>query len=236
VGDFNGDGRPDLAVSNYGFDTVTILLGRGDGTFVASSSISTGRQPWPVAVGDFNGDGKLDVAVANSSAGTLTVALGNGNGTFGSPVTISLGSGSAPYGLAAADFNLDGELDLVVAEYGKNEAVILLGNGNGSFTLQAAPIATGSQPWSIAVGDFNGDGKPDFAIPNNGSNNVSMLLNTLSTTATATLSGVTISGSGNQSVQAKYAGSNMDAASTSSTLSLPPLSALARLTSARAVL
>ena len=99
---------------------------------------------------------------------------------------------------------------------------ILLGDGNGSF-VQRATVPTGNDPWPVVVGDFNGDGNPDFAVPNNASSNVSVLLNSLSTTATATLSGVTLSGTGNQIVEAKYPASTSYAASTSNTLSLPPL-------------
>ena len=222
VGDFNGDGRPDLAVTNFFGQSVAILLGNGNGTFVQSATVPTGALPWPVVAGDFNGDGKLDLAVANSGDGSLTVFVGNGNGTFGAPATIPLGSGSQPQGLVAGDFNHDHKLDLAVAEFNSNQAVILLGNGNGAFTLEPTAIATGSQPWSIVAGDFNDDGRLDLVVPNNGSNNVSVLLNSLGTTVTATLSGVSISGSGSQSVVATYPGSTVYAASTSNTLSLRP--------------
>ena len=223
VGDFNGDGKPDLAVTEYYGETVHILLGQGNGSFVQSARVPTGNYPGLLVVGDFNGDGKLDMAVTNKGDGTLTVALGNGDGTFGAPSTIPLGSGTQPQGLMAADFNQDGKLDLAVTETGENQIAILLGNGNGTFTLQPKPIPAGSQPWAIASGDFNNDGEPDFAVPNSGSSNVSVVLDALSSSATATLSGATISGTSNQNVEAKYAGSTLDAASISNTLSLPLL-------------
>ena len=210
-------------VTEYFSKTVQILLGQGNGTFVQGASVPAGSESSGLTLADFNGDGKLDLVVANRNDGTLTVALGNGNGTFGTPSTIALGSGTTPQDVVAADFNQDGKLDLAVAETGANQLAVLLGNGNGTFTLQPKPITAGSQPWVIALGDFNNDGKPDFAAPNSGSSNATVALNAPSTSATATLTGVTLSGTRNQSVEAKYAGSTVDAASTSNLLSLPPM-------------
>jgi hypothetical protein len=82
VGDFNGDGVPDLVVANRAYNNVSVLLGNGDGTFRAAASYAVGSGPVSVAVGDFNGDGKLDLAVANEGSGDVSVLLGNGDGTF----------------------------------------------------------------------------------------------------------------------------------------------------------
>ena len=82
VGDFNGDHKLDFAVANAGSNTVSILLGKGDGTFTLQSSPAVGNSPVSVAVGDFNGDGKLDLAVANYGSNTVSILLGNGDGTF----------------------------------------------------------------------------------------------------------------------------------------------------------
>src|SRR5207245_1738207 len=82
VGDFNGDGKPDLAVANFGSNTVSVLLGNGDGTFQAPLTVASATGPRSVAVGDFNGDGTLDLAVADWGSNTVSVLLGNGDGTF----------------------------------------------------------------------------------------------------------------------------------------------------------
>lgn len=113
--DFNGDGKLDLAVTDYVENEVFVLLGNGDGTFQAPIAIPVGTNPYAMAVGDFNNDGKLDLAIANQGDGTVTLLLGNGDGTFteasGSPYAV----GGAPLSIVAADFNGDGKVDLAVA-------------------------------------------------------------------------------------------------------------------------
>lgn len=126
AGDFNGDGKLDIAVTDSGGNAVMILLGNGDGTFDPPITISVGSQPDAIAVGDFNNDGKLDLAIANYGDGTITLLLGNGDGTFapaaGSPYAV----GQGPYRVVAADFNGDGKLDLAVANLTDNTVSILL--------------------------------------------------------------------------------------------------------------
>lgn len=156
TGDFNGDGKTDLAVVDYGSAQVSILVGNGDGTFQSHVDYAVGVAPSSVAVGDFNGDGKLDVAVANEYDGTVSVLLGNGNGTLQTAVTYPVGGG--PSGIAAADMNGDGKLDLVLANDGIS---LLLGNGDGTFQPHVDISAAGGT--AIVVGDFNGDGIPDLA-------------------------------------------------------------------------
>ena len=168
VGDFNGDGITDLAVTNFGSGTVSILLGNGDGTFTQTliPTVAVGTNPYGVAVGDFNGDGVADLVITNETSSTVRIFLGNGDGTFtqatGSPVPV----GTNPYSVAVADFNGDGIQDLAVANNGSGNVSILLGNGNGTFTnASASPIAVGST-FALATGDFNGDGIPDLAVTN----------------------------------------------------------------------
>ena len=173
VGDFNGDGKPDMVVANSGDNTVGVLLGNGDGTFQAQVTYAVGSSPYAVAVGDFNGDGYLDFAVANDGSNNVSILLGNGDGTFRAAVSYAVGLGA--FSVAVADFNADGHLDLAVADSGIGKVSVLLGNGDGTFQTPLN-YAVGSNPRAVAVGDFNGDGKLDLAVANTNGNNVSILL------------------------------------------------------------
>jgi hypothetical protein len=174
VGDFNGDGRQDLAVANQLSANVSILLGNSNGTFGAATNFGAGFTPFSVAVGDFNGDGRQDLAVANQGSADVSILLGNGNGTFGGPTNFAVGS--APSSVAVGDFDGNGRQDLAVANQGSANVSILLGNGNGTFGA-ATNFAAGSAPSSVAVGDFDGDGRQDLAVADQFSNTVSILLN-----------------------------------------------------------
>lgn len=181
VGDFNGDGRPDLVVTNSAANAgngVSVLLGNGDGTFQAHVDYAASSRPTSVAVGDFNKDGTLDLAVTNCFANTLSVFLGNGDGTF--RPRMDYATDINPQWLAVADFNGDGNLDIATANYGPDysggSVSIFLGKGDGSFTSQGAYPA-GVNPFGVLVGDFNRDTKVDLAVVNNnGSYGVWILL------------------------------------------------------------
>jgi Bacterial Ig-like domain (group 3)/FG-GAP-like repeat/FG-GAP repeat len=173
VGDFNGDGKLDLAITDFCSNSVSILLGDGTGHFTPAFSPSTGHGPQSVAVGDFNGDGKPDLVTVNYSDSTVSILLGDGTGNF--TLASSPATGPYPYSVAIGDFNGDGNLDLAVSNFGNNTVSILLGDGAGNFTL-ASTLEVGFDAYSIAVGDFNGDGKLDLAVSNPGNDTVSILL------------------------------------------------------------
>src|SRR5262249_22553702 len=120
IGDFNLDGKPDLAVANFVDNNVTIMLGNGTGTFSASSTVDAVDGPASVAIGDFNLDGKPDLAVVNSGSGFENVAIRLGDGTGGFPDSDGslVGAGSLPSSVAIGDFNQDGKPDLAVANFG----------------------------------------------------------------------------------------------------------------------
>jgi hypothetical protein len=180
AGDFNNDGKLDLAVlaqcgtqtcSPSGSSFVSILLGNGDGSFTSAPNATTANWATGMAVGDFNSDGNLDLAIL-SGEGTssfpiqLSVFLGNGDGTFASGFSMT-GTGSGSVAIVAGDFNGDGVLDLAISDDcfsssgSCNGASILLGVGDGTFTFTSSPTAGGI---SFATADFNGDGNLDLAV------------------------------------------------------------------------
>ena len=161
AGDFTGDGHLDLAVANSGSNTVSVLLGNGDGTFQPQVTYAVGQAPQAIVAGDFTGDGHLDLAVADSGSNTVSVLLGNGDGTFQPQVTYAVGTD--PNGIVAGDFTGDGHLDLAVAGSGSNTVSVLLGNGDGTFAPQVT-YAVGTGPVGIVAGDFTGDGHLDLAV------------------------------------------------------------------------
>jgi FG-GAP-like repeat/Divergent InlB B-repeat domain/FG-GAP repeat len=173
VGDFNSDGKQDLAVANQSSSNVSISLGDGAGSFSAATNFGAGSAPSSVAVGDFNGDGNQDLAVTNIGSNNVSILLGDGAGNFSAPTNFGVGSG--PYSVAVGDFNGDGKQDLAIGNAFSDTVSILLGDGAGSFSA-ATNFSAGSGPYSVAVGDFNSDGNQDLAIANGYSNKVSILL------------------------------------------------------------
>ncbi|MBI4905065.1 MAG: VCBS repeat-containing protein [Acidobacteria bacterium] len=177
VGDFNGDGKRDIAAlsmrSAQATGAVQIYLGVGDGTLSSSPLLtSTGKSPSSATAFDFNGDGKLDLAVANAGGSSLMLLFGNGDGTFQTPITLAGGS-AFPAAVAAADINKDGRVDLII---GHNSGVeVRLGNGNGTFQAPSN-VFTGGNISNVAVGDFNKDGNPDIAASSRNSAALNVLL------------------------------------------------------------
>jgi hypothetical protein len=181
VGDFNNDGKLDFAVTNAASNTVSVFLNNGDGTFAKSGDFSAGTNPQGIAAGKFYGDGNTDLVVAdNQATGAITILKGDGTGHFSVNVC-GLAAGSMnPYAVAVADLNNDGKSDIIVANAGDSNGNsssigILLGNGDGSFTVKPN-VTAGLGVRSVAVGDFNTDGKLDLAAANFNSNTVSVLL------------------------------------------------------------
>ncbi len=140
AGDFNGDGKLDLAVANSNCPaipcslspgSVSILLGNVGGTFQSHVDYAVGNRPLSVVTADFNGDGRLDLAVVNFDDNTVSILLGKGDGTFQAHVDYP--TGKSPISVTVGDFNGDGKLDLAVANRGSNTVSILLGKGDGTF-------------------------------------------------------------------------------------------------------
>jgi hypothetical protein len=203
LGDLNGDGKPDLAVTNYsvppgtggtggsnagtgGFATggtpgttqgsLSVFLS-ATGGYGPPQSYSVGTNPWSTVVGDLNGDGKADVAVVNDQG--VSVFFNSGSGTLLPPVSFATGTG--PVWVAIGDLNGDGKADLAVANRGApngselvgGDVAVLLNMGGGTFV--AANYPAGASPISVAMADLNGDGKADLAVASGAG--VSVLLN-----------------------------------------------------------
>jgi hypothetical protein len=165
VGDFDGDGHPDLAVANYAYaGTVSVLRNKGNGTFRTPVSYAAGHYPTSVAVGDFNGDGHPDLAVADGDYdGTVSILRNNGDGTFAAPLIYGVGCCYAS-SVAVGDFNGDGRPDLAVTnDTDDGRLRILLGNGDGTFRNAGGYLA-GIGPTFVTAADFDGNGHLDLAI------------------------------------------------------------------------
>ncbi len=183
VGDFNGDGKLDLAVGsaadglNFNPQSeISILLNNGSGGFQAGSSFATapaGNTPISIAVADFNDDARLDLAVAMNNTTNVLICQGNGDGTFS--IVNAPGVGGSPIWVAAGDFNGDGKPDLMVANNADSTVSVLLGNGDETFS-GSATYSVGTHPTNLALADLNGDGKLDVAVVNNGDSTAQVFL------------------------------------------------------------
>ncbi len=224
AGDFNGDGKADLAVSDVYSDTISILLGNGDGTFAPATSVHSGSNGAAIVAADFNGDGKLDLAVGvagvSGSPDSVTILRGNGDGTFSSPQTTQGTSSTAITAIATGDFNSDGIPDVAVANSSSGTFTIFLGSAGGTFTaFSQSPPASIYPSFEIAAGDMNGDGRTDLVLGNGSITTVSVFVTEPTETATATAS-IALPASGQHLVDASYSGDSNYNASTSGTLSL----------------
>ncbi len=171
VGDYDGDGKFDMAIANHDAKYLTVLLGDGRGGFspAPGSPVTVLSRPHThgVAAGDFDQDGKLDLVTESWGENKVTVVFGNGRGGFAGP-GVQFNVGKRPYQrLRVADLNLDGNPDVVTTNLEGDNVTVLLGDGKGSFhDSSGSPFPCGKTPFALAIGDLNGDGKPDLAIGN----------------------------------------------------------------------
>ncbi len=180
IADLNNDGYPDIAVANMGDSNVSIFLNNGKAGFRESprSPFACGFMPNDIAFADFNKDGNTDLAFANHEKKYLSILCGNGRGEFtamkGSPFPVKVRPHT--HGIAVADFNGDGILDLATDSWGNDEIAVLFGDSSG-FNSPLLYLRTGKHPYQrLRTTDINGDGKADIITTNLDDNNTSILL------------------------------------------------------------
>ncbi|HET7843402.1 MAG TPA: FG-GAP-like repeat-containing protein [Xanthomonadales bacterium] len=172
--DFDNDGLMDMATSNTSSNTVSVVLGNGDGTFDPQQSIPVGTTPHGIAALDVDGDADLDLVNANQSSNNLTLMRNNGSGVFGASTGFDSG-GNGEYALAAGDMDNDGIMDLVAGTRNDMQVHVLHGNGDGTFAHVSNRSGLG-YAWMIQLGDLNNDGKLDVSMANGQQNNGVVLL------------------------------------------------------------
>lgn len=163
TGDFNRDGRTDIATANVNATTFSVLANIGSGDFGGTVAYGMGSSAaHGIVSGDVNNDGKLDMVLSSTVSG-LAVSLGDGAGAFGAATSFAVGVDS--YGVALADFNRDGRLDAAVTDQSNDTITIMLGNGAGAFALSGS-YATDRRPRELAIADINRDGRMDAIVSN----------------------------------------------------------------------
>jgi hypothetical protein len=170
VGDWNGDGKLDLATMNTYTNTVSVLLGKGDGTFSSRMDYDTGQAPSSIATGDLNGDGKPDLVTSNGEGSSVSVLLGKGDGSFA--FKIDYPTADEPWSVVIGDWSGDGKMDLIASNS------LLLGKGDGTFAPKV-DYTNVDYAGSMAAGDLNRDGSLDLVmqtIDNQNNGNIAVLL------------------------------------------------------------
>ncbi|CAF1040379.1 unnamed protein product [Rotaria sordida] len=177
VGDFNNDSRLDIVVTYRYDDIVGVFLGYGNGSFARQITYSTDSEPYTAAVGDFNNDTLLDIVVTNFGSNDVDILLHYNRGTLINKGAFSSSDGSHIRSIVTTDFNNDSLVDLVIANYGTNNILLLNGNGDGTFDRNMLfPIGLDSHPYAIVIDDFNNDAELDITVVNHGTNNVDIFL------------------------------------------------------------
>lgn len=216
VGDVDGDNDLDMVVTNMNSDNISIMENIGSGTFSATSK-SVGDSPRASVLGDFDDDGDLDIATVNHNDNNISVYLnqdaGSINFSFTFPTNYSVGS--FPFGIASADVDADGDLDLLTTNSGEDSLSVLTNNGSGIFSL-LGKFATGDSPKGIAIGDFDNNDNVNIVVTNQIDDNISIIKTAKAPTITAVSNrnGTNISASAN--LTATFSGS-LDASSVNDT-------------------
>ncbi|MCL5028325.1 MAG: T9SS type A sorting domain-containing protein [Bacteroidetes bacterium] len=189
IGDFNGDGKLDIATANYGANTISVLLNTTPDSaitpsFSTNALFTTGTNPASIAISDINRDGLQDIVVDNYGSNTVSVffnttPFGATSPSFSTKTDFTTGTG--PTAVAVSDLKGKGKSDIVIANYNSNNVSVLLNT-----TIKGASIptfssktdfSTGTNPRGVTITDINGDNKPDIITDNIGTNNISVLLN-----------------------------------------------------------
>jgi len=173
VEDITGDGKPDMIVVNTQSNTVSVLLGYGDGTFQAKVDYDTGTAPVFARIADLQNNGGLYLVVVNKASDSVSILRGNGDGTFEDAVNYPTGSG--PVHVSISDVNGDNVADLVVSNSTGASVSVLLGNGDGTFQART-DYPTGAGPVFAKTDDLNGDFNNDLIVVNKTANTISVLL------------------------------------------------------------
>jgi hypothetical protein len=175
VGDLDKNGSPDVVTSNRDSDNVSVLLNNA-GVLAGGVTYPAGLEPRGLALGHFNNDTFLDLAIAAHDSRQVSVLLNDGDGIFAAPIKLSLGPDLRPVGVVAADFDVDGLLDLATADQDSAQVSILRNLGNTNFGA-AVEVAVGMTPGPLTSADLDGNASGDLVSANRDSNNVSVLIN-----------------------------------------------------------
>lgn len=186
VGDFNGDGKDDVAVGNWTNNTISVFINTGTALpTTATYSPSTGSgKPYGVAAADINGDGRTDLVAALDSTHTIGVFL-NGGGRLAQTASYSLTAASSPYSVIAKDFNGDGRIDVASTDLQGAAVRVYMNEGGKLPTVATQVLATTQNPYMVTAGDFNGDGKLDLLAPQYSGGGLALFANLMEQTSTS---------------------------------------------------